>query len=366
MNTMLGPVLAAAALAVLAAGCQTAPGESAGAKKRGAGGGSVAARMLHKNDADGDGRISRAEWRREPARFQAMDSDQDGFVTAAELAATFGGGKPAAAMAPPKAKSAPPSAGESAGAADGRTTMNALDHGTLCGIGRGRGCDPKLAIQRGLFETGLRPRFPEGAKCRGIDEGWAISYTYKRNREAYHGGIDMPVPWGTSIIAAAAGTVVGKFRGDGNARGKELIIRHSPEDTGIPLWIYTQYGHFDQMPAQRIGQRVALGEVLGPTGNSGIDPRTKQQSTRRRPAVHFAVFFSENGKYAALDDTIIPVEGYWMDPNALYRKKGPFDSAAMKALPAAEKQVPISIMFDDGTLDPAATKMVWPYACERR
>lgn len=38
----------------------------------------------------------------------------------------------------------------------------------------------------------------------------------------------------------------------------------------------------------------------------------------------------------------------------------------MKALPEAEKQVPISIMFDNGETIPANTKIVWPYACMRR
>jgi len=251
------------------------------------------------------------------------------------------------------------------GGGDGRTTRDALDRATLCGIGRGRKCrGMEHAIARGLFETGLRPRFPEGAECRGIDEHYAISYAYKRSREAYHGGIDMPAPWGTPMIAAAAGTVVAKSDGETTRRGIEIILRHSPEDTGIPLWIYTQYAHFDEMPQHAAGQRVRMGEVLGPTGNSGIG-RDGTQSTRRRPAIHFAVFYSTSPLYVARRGKIIPVDGYWMDPNALFRKILPLDSAAMKALPEAEKQVPISVMFEDGGTIPAPTKIVWPYRCRR-
>jgi hypothetical protein len=55
-----------------------------------------------------------------------------------------------------------------------------------------------------------------------------------------------------------------------------------------------------------------------------------------------------------------------MDPVALFRKKLPLDTASMKALPGAEKQVAISIMFDDGEVFPANTKIVWPYTCTRR
>jgi hypothetical protein len=250
--------------------------------------------------------------------------------------------------------------------ADGRTTGAAVDAVTSCAIGRWRHCDIKQAIVRGLFETGLSPSFPEHAKCRGIDERYAINYTAKRQREQYHGGIDMPAPWKTPMIAAAAGTVVGKYLGEHSSRGIEIVLRHSPEDSGIPLWIYTQYGHFSEMPKLEIGQRVRMGENLGPTGNSGIDARTGTQSRRRRPAIHFGVFFSTSQLYADIRDTIIPVEGHWMDPVALFRKKLPLDSASMKALPDAEKQVPISIMFDDGEVFPANTKIVWPYTCTRR
>jgi len=248
---------------------------------------------------------------------------------------------------------------------EGQVNEDALDAETLCAIGRGRKCDIKLAIKRGMFETGLRPRFPEGAACRDIDEAWAIDYTYKRDRENYHGGIDMPAPFGTPMIAAAAGTVVGKYRGEGGYRGKEIILRHSPRDTGIPLWIYTQYAHFDAMPKHEVGDRVGMGEVLGPTGNSGRGRRSAEQSTRRRPAIHFAVWFSESPNYVAMPLKIIPVDGQWMDPNALYRLKPPFDSYSMKALPDAEKEIPIPVLFDDGATLPPGTKLVWPYACGR-
>jgi len=235
-----------------------------------------------------------------------------------------------------------------------------------CAIGRWPDCDIQQAIARGLFETGLNPQFPAEAECRGIDEGYAISYAAKRGgREPYHGGIDMPAPWDTPIIAAASGTVVGKFPGERSFRGIEIVLRHSPEDTGIPLWIYTQYAHCSEMPMLELGQRVRMGERLCPTGNTGIG-MTGMQSNRRRPAIHFAVFFSTSEQYMVMRDVIIPAEGQWMDPVALFRKTPPLDSGSMKALPEAEKRVPISIMFDDGATFPVDTKIVWPYTCTRK
>ena len=235
-----------------------------------------------------------------------------------------------------------------------------------CAIGRWSDCDIRQAISRGLFETGLTPVFPAHAECRGIDEGFAISYAAKRGgREPYHGGIDMPAPWDTPIIAAAAGTVVGKFLGEHSFRGIEIVLRHSPDDTGIPLWIYTEYGHCSQMPSLELGQRVRMGERLCPTGNTGIG-MTGVQSNRRRPAVHFAVFYSAVDRYVQMRNVIVPADGYWMDPVALFRKTLPLDSDAMKALPEADKKVPISVMLDNGEAIPADTKLVWPYTCTRK
>jgi len=115
----------------------------------------------------------------------------------------------------------------------GRVAPGMVDRTTRCAIGRFKKCDIQIAVAHGLFETGLRPRFPEGIECRDIDEGYAIPYGFKRDRESYHSGIDMPAPTGTPVIAAAAGTVVGKFEGERSNRGIEVVLRHAPEDTDL-------------------------------------------------------------------------------------------------------------------------------------
>lgn len=250
---------------------------------------------------------------------------------------------------------------------DAEISLDAIDKKTLCGIGRSKKCSIKVAIELGLFETGLRPRFPDGLDCRDIDEQWAISYTHKRPRENYHGGIDMPAPYGTPMIAAADGVVLSRSEGKKSFRGKEIILRHTPEDTGIAgYWIYTQYAHFDVMPKLRVGDRVKMGQALGPTGNSGIG-RGGKQSKRRRPAIHFAVWFSDKPEYAlARFGKVIPLGGLWMDPNALYRKRPPFDSESLLNLPADQKRVPIPVMTDKGEVVPAGSKLIWPYTCKKK
>jgi len=256
-----------------------------------------------------------------------------------------------------------------AASVEGFVERSEIDKETICAIGRSKKCDIQIAVKHGLFETGLQPQFPKGMICRDIDsEQWAISYTNKRPRESYHGGIDMPAPFGTPIIAVADGVVVGVYSGENSYRGREIVIRHSPENTGIPLWIYTQYSHFDAMPQFRVGDTVKMGQVLGPTGNSGKPgtggkKRKKNKKKARRPAIHFAVWFSEVPEFHDTGRGIIPKAGEWMDPNALFRLKPPFDSYSMRDLPRSQKKVPIPVMLEGGTFFPHDTKLVWPYSC---
>ncbi len=255
----------------------------------------------------------------------------------------------------------------------GRISPTALDQATRCGILRFPKCDKKFSADRGFFETGLSPRLPENAKCFDkVDEGFAkdLSGRGPRVGETHHGGIDIPAPFGTPIIAAAAGSIVAMYGAENSIRGIEIVIRHSPEDTGLPMWVYTQYTHLSEMPKLELGQRVRMGDKIGLTGNSGTGTSAAQAQGKKgaRPAVHFGVYYSTGGQYAEIRvpfEAIVPADGHWMDPIALYRMKLPLDSAAMKSLPDAEKQVPVAVMFEDGETLPAKQKIVWPYACRR-
>ena len=318
-------------------------------------------------DANGDGRLSRQEWNRR-GNFERLDRNGDGELSLKEVRRMYDGHDDKSYIWPPQDMAGVTPDIDPTIAAD-EVGRDALDKETLCGLGRAKRCAVEPQFKRGLIETGTGPVFPENAVCPGMDDYWAMDYATKRNRETYHGGIDLPAPWGTPMRAIAAGSVVAKYKAEQSKRGTEIVLRHSPEQTGLPMWTYSAYGHLDAMPDLDIGQRVKMGQILGPTGNSGISAKGSKgsaQSTTRRPAIHLALFYADTPKYVNVNGAIIiPVDGRWLDPMAFYRQQGPFDSHAVKALPDTEKGVMIPILFDDGTTSPANTKMVWPYTCKR-
>jgi murein DD-endopeptidase MepM/ murein hydrolase activator NlpD len=247
----------------------------------------------------------------------------------------------------------------------GATPAFAQQSDASCGITRSIKCDPYLAQAQGMIETGLRPAFPKGVKCRKIDEKWSISYLKKRGRVVWHGGIDIPAPFGTPMIAAADGEVIAVFEGKNSFRGIEVILRHSPKQTGLPYWTFSGYSHFDEMPALKVGAKVKRGQVLGPTGNSGRGKRPNVQSNKRRPAIHFSVTYSNTRSFKiSKNNVVVPKGGFWTDPNAFLAGMSVLDTSALKALKGKQRRMWVGVQLQDGTVLPTGAKMVWPYVCK--
>ncbi len=231
----------------------------------------------------------------------------------------------------------------------------------MVGKYKGGGGAENVAIQkaRGVIETGLHPIFPGGADCPEIDsEQWAIDYSQKRRRAALHKGIDIPQPRGTPILAISDGTVVGRFMNDGNRKGIEVMLRHTPEQTGLPYWSYSQYTHLREMSPLPIGAKVRMGDEIGKTANTG-----KMGRRIRRDALHFAVLYSRHPEWSNDGRVVTPKDGYFMDPNAFYRLMPPHDSQSLARLPDDRKAVPVPHMKKDGSLSPPGSRRIWPYVC---
>jgi murein DD-endopeptidase MepM/ murein hydrolase activator NlpD len=231
-------------------------------------------------------------------------------------------------------------------------------------VGKARSVDKTKAVEiqkaRGAIETGLEPDFIDGASCPEIDsEKWAIDYSNKRPWPALHKGIDIPQPEGTPILAVAAGTVVGRFLNEGNRKGIEIMLRHTPEQTGLEYWTYSQYTHLLDMSPLAIGAGVEMGEEVGKTSNTG-----KMGRRIRRDALHFAIIYSTQPGWSHEGRFVVPKDGYWMDPNAFYRLNGPYDSQSLAQLPDDQKAIQVPYVKIDGGYVPVGTKRIWPYPCE--
>jgi hypothetical protein len=232
----------------------------------------------------------------------------------------------------------------------------------MVGKYKGGGGAENVMIQktRGVIETDLTPDFINDGVCPEIDsEKWAIDYTHKRNRAALHKGIDIPQPRGAPVRAVADGVVVGKFENKNNRKGIEVMLRHSPAQTGLPYWTYSQYTHLQEMSPLPIGAQVIMGEEIGKTANTG-----KMGIKVRRDALHFAILYSTIPEWSNDGVVVTPADGYYMDPIAFYRLEPPYDSQSLVKFPRNQKQVPVPYMKTDGKLVPAKAKRIWPYVCK--
>lgn len=156
----------------------------------------------------------------------------------------------------------------------------------------------------------------------------------------------------------ADGVVVSKIKGGGKGyRGIQVILRRAPEDTGLPVWLYTLYSHFRSMPKVGISQRLAKGNYLGPNGKSGVPGK------RRQPHLHLTVSYSEKPEYARTRGLMIPSHGRFVDPVALFRGGMPLDTHAMRVLPESDRRVIIAHKLTTGEIVPPNAKIIWPFAC---
>ena len=229
--------------------------------------------------------------------------------------------------------------------------------------GRPTSKDVKIQKKRGMIRLGVKPKFYENGKCRKCDDCWAIDYTDKRGgTPALHKGRDLPMPFNTPVLAMADGMVVGMFKNQRSRKGAEVVLRHTPEQTDLPFYTYTQYTHFNKWPLDlKIGQNVKVGDVLGPNGNSG-----KMGKGVRRPALHFAVFKSESPNWSSFKRGFLVEDGYWMDPVTFFKKTGPYEHTKIKKLSKKEKEILIGYKSNGGKLIPNNTKKIWPFSCKSR
>lgn len=241
-----------------------------------------------------------------------------------------------------------------------------IDQKTVSAFVRNRSHNPQDAVDAGLLWTGLTPVIPSGFTCPGVmDDEFAMDYSGKQGRPFFHGGIDLAAPEETPIIAVAAGQVVAVFEESGNPKGREVVILHAPEITGLDRWVYTQYTHFAKSPVVTVGQMVKQGQLIGINGNSGARRKPGAKNPRRH-ALHYVAFISDSPVYAINNNFLIPKNGRWVDPLALYRPEREFDSKRLSGLDSKNKQVTVRVSLQDGSVHPSSGPFIWPMVCQKR
>lgn len=223
---------------------------------------------------------------------------------------------------------------------------------------------PEGMRQRGFFATGLTAIYPVEARCPSVTSPFASrtrsdgSPRQRRFFDGLHGGMDIPAPDGTNVLAVAAGTVVHVAKGE-SIGGIGMVLQHAPDDTGLPVWVYTEYKHLRSMPALGIGEKVTLGQVIATVGDTGtVGGHYGEEGFTH---LHLSAFFSPQSGFVSAR-LFMPLDGQWLDPLALYRG-APLASADITPLSAAQKQVRFAYRTTAGKTVPEDAKIIWPLPC---
>lgn len=121
--------------------------------------------------------------------------------------------------------------------------------------------------------------FSDWAGCPGMDRcpicgeshrnvngvNWGDAGPYSHSGQGGHNGIDIAAGTGTSVLAAAPGTVrVSTTRG--GARGYYIVIEHPIDGTNYSYYSY--YQHLSRLSVS-VGQYVNAGTTIGAVGSTG-------------------------------------------------------------------------------------------------
>ena len=180
--------------------------------------------------------------------------------------------------------------------------------------------------------------------------GYVSPYATPRHA-GVHDGIDISLPEGTPVLAIAAGKVI-SIGTNATFTGDYAWLQHAPSDTGLPLWLYSTYLHFDRVPDLEAGSAVKVAQVIGRSGK------------RSYPNLHLGTLVSGGDRYETRRTSVLVPGGRVVDPAVVY-VAGLGGLADLELLPRALPSVLIPYATDDGVIRPDKSRVVWPVACKR-
>ena len=130
--------------------------------------------------------------------------------------------------------------------------------------------------------------------CGKIHNGWGD--TAHTGQSYGHNGFDIGVPTGTSVLAAASGTVAYTSTGNNGGRGNFVVIEHPIG--GIDFSYYSYYQHLSSISVNK-GASIKAGDTIAKSGNSGIGTGAH---------LHFGIVIAKKG--TNIGSRLSQIEGY--------------------------------------------------------
>lgn len=151
--------------------------------------------------------------------------------------------------------------------------------------------------------------------------------------------------------------------------GIYIWLRHAPEDTGLPYFVFSKYQHLSVLPQFAVGDHIAAGKTIGLSGATGT--AGKQYGPAGYPHLHLSTFYGPGGEYElkGMYGSMVSAKESWLgDPLILYLgDTGNLPSmTAVQKLPDERRTVQAAVVGDDGLIHPAGSKTVWPVACKKK
>lgn len=221
-----------------------------------------------------------------------------------------------------------------------------------------------------IAASGLSVAFPSGYACEPISSPFASVTRYDGSMRrgdrngGMHGGMDISLETGTPLLSIADGEVIALGEG-GALEGIYIWLRHAPEDTGSPYFVFSKYQHLSALPQLKIGDRVKAGKVVGLSGATGT--AGKHYGSSGYPHLHLSTFYGPSDEYeikGMYGSMITAREARLDDPLILYLGNL-YDVSAVQSLPDERRTVRPAVVGDDGHIHPEGSKTVWPVACRK-
>lgn len=218
--------------------------------------------------------------------------------------------------------------------------------------------------------TGLKPGFPAGFSCEPVSSPFGSPTRYDGSlrrgdrNSGLHGGLDISLQEGTPLLAVAAGEVIAAGVG-GRLEGIFLWLRHAPEDTGLGFWVYSKYQHLSKLPELKPGARVAAGDIVALSGNTGT--AGGHYGMFGYPHLHLTTLYAPSAGYTmrgAYGSMASSPEALPHDPLLLYLPDLQSLDQVRGFVPGADR-VNVAVVDEQGAIHPVGAKRVWPVRCRR-